>query len=127
MKIEHIAIWTKDIEKMRSFYMNYFNMECSDIYHNPTKKFTSYFLSFKNSKTRIELMHNPEIATMKDDTFLGFTHIAISVENKENVNTLTEQIRSDGFQVVGEARTTGDRYYESVILDCEENRIEITE
>lgn len=25
MRIEHVAIWTKDLEKMKSFYENFFN------------------------------------------------------------------------------------------------------
>ena len=33
---------------------------------------------------------------------------------------------SEGVSVVGQPRTTGDGYYESVVLDPEGNRIEIT-
>jgi lactoylglutathione lyase len=57
----------------------------------------------------------------------GLSHIAISVGNKEIVDKLTERLRSDGFIIIGEPRITGDGYYESVILDPEGNRIEITE
>ena len=39
---------------------------------------------------------------------------------------MTEQFRADGFTIAGEPRTTGDGYYESVILDPDGNRIEIT-
>jgi lactoylglutathione lyase len=35
-------------------------------------------------------------------------------------------LRKDGYRVVGEPRTTGDGYYESVVLDPEGNRLEIT-
>jgi lactoylglutathione lyase len=42
------------------------------------------------------------------------------------VDAMTEQFRKDGYEIVGEPRTTGDGYYESVILDPENNRIEIT-
>jgi len=41
------------------------------------------------------------------------------------VLSLTEALRSDGFRIVGEPRTTGDGYFESVILDIEGNRIEL--
>ena len=61
IKIEHLAIWTADLEKAKEFYVKYFDMICSDKYHNPIKKFTSYFLSFKESTVRIELMHRPDI------------------------------------------------------------------
>ena len=32
MRIEHLAIWTSDIETMRSFYMKYFGMKSNDMY-----------------------------------------------------------------------------------------------
>ena len=43
------------------------------------------------------------------------------------VDSLTETLRKDGFEIIGEPRTTGDGYYESVVLDPDKNRIEITE
>lgn len=39
MKISHIAIWTKDIEKMKEFYIKYFNCKCGDKYVNTKKMF----------------------------------------------------------------------------------------
>ena len=39
---------------------------------------------------------------------------------------LTNRLRNDGYNVVGETRWTGDGYYESVVLDPGGNRIEIT-
>ena len=42
------------------------------------------------------------------------------------MDVLTEQLRKDGYTIFGEPRTTGDGYYESVVLDCENNLIEIT-
>jgi lactoylglutathione lyase len=126
MKIEHLAIWVSDLERMKEFYCDYFDKKAGDKYHNPTKNFISYFLFFK-SGTRIELMHKPElISTLERNDLLGFTHIAISTGSKTNVLELTERLRKDGFQIVGEPRTTGDGYFESVILDPEGNSIELT-
>jgi len=126
MKIEHIAIWVSDIEKMRRFYVQYFNAKSGEKYVNLKKNFTSYFLSFAEG-ARLELMHKPEIsALINQDECLGFIHFAISVGSKEMVDTLTNKLRQDGFKITGEPRTTGDGYYESVVLDAEGNRIEIT-
>lgn len=128
MRIEHIAIWTNDLEKMRSFYIKFFNMVSSENYFNPNKNFSSYFLSFNNG-ARIELMHKPEITESKEkaDLNLGLSHFAISVGSKQRVNELTEFIREQGYRVIAEPRKTGDGYYESVVSDPEGNRIEITE
>jgi len=128
MKIEHLAIWAKDLEKMRRFYMTYFDMKSNEKYENTQKQFTSYFLSFEGAETRIELMHNPSIVEVMTDNGveIGLTHFAISVGSKEKVDQFTTRLRANGFSIVGEPRTTGDGYYESVVLDCEGNRIEIT-
>ena len=128
MKIEHIALWTRNLEKMREFYQTYFQMNSGQRYENAKKGFLSYFLSF-DTGARIELMtktNMPGHFEPKQD-FNGLTHFAISVGDKMKVNAITEQLRKDGFDIAAEPRTTGDGYYESVILDPEGNRIEITE
>ena len=54
-------------------------------------------------------------------------HVVFSVGSKEKVNELTAQLKNDGYEVIINPRTTGDGYYESCILDFEDNQIEITE
>ncbi|NOR74143.1 MAG: glyoxalase/bleomycin resistance/extradiol dioxygenase family protein [Draconibacterium sp.] len=128
MKIEHIAIWVNDLEVMKDFYTKYFNMKCSNKYENPKKKFASYFLSFDNG-ARIEIMFRADISEKISNKGIsnGLTHIAFSVGSIKKVDELTEVIRNNGFEIYGEPRTTGDGYYESVVLDPEGNHIEITE
>lgn len=126
MKIEHLAIWVNDLEAMRTFYETYFDAKANKRYHNPTKNFYSYFLSF-DTGCRLELMHKPDISQNKNiGEYIGIIHFAMSVGSKEKVNELTETLRQANYKIVGEPRTTGDGYYESVVLDPEGNRIEIT-
>jgi lactoylglutathione lyase len=128
MKIEHIALWVRDLEAQKNFYTRFFGGKAGEKYTNPKKNYTSYFISF-DTGARLELMHIPSIPTNQNDLdkqYLGLIHFAMSVGSKEKVDTLTETLRSEGYRVVGEARWTGDGYYESVILDPENNRIEIT-
>ena len=126
MKIEHIAIWAEDLERMKDFYTEFFQMKCSEKYVNAKKGFSSYFLSF-GMGARIEIMHRPDILKPLDTKGLnyGYTHLAISVGSKASVDQLTELIRSKGYVIHGEPRTTGDGYYESVVLDPEGNLVEI--
>ena len=127
MKIEHIAIWTKDLERMREFYLKFFDLRSNKKYFNPRKNFSSYFLAFENG-ARLELMHSPDILERigKPGFLSGLTHIAISVGSKGKVDMLTERLRENGITIIGEPRVTGDGYYESVIADPEGNLIEIT-
>lgn len=127
MKIEHIAIWVSDLENMKAFYEKYFQAKAGAKYVNPKKQFQSYFLQFREG-SRLELMQKQSIPPNLNSTkkeYLGIIHFAISVGSKEKVDALTEKLRTDGFSIIGEPRTTGDGYYESVILDPEDNRVEI--
>jgi lactoylglutathione lyase len=132
MKIEHIAIWAKDIDKVCAFYRKYFDGVVHPVYHNPAKQFTSRFVTFE-SGARLEVMHRPDIdadvGTVTSPMFhvehLGFTHLSFSVGSKEGVDRLTQKMSDDGIQIVGQPRTTGDGYYESVVLDPEGNRVEV--
>ena len=192
MKIEHVAIWVRDIDKVCEFYRKYFGGVVHPVYHNPAKHFTSRFITFDDG-ARLEIMHRPDICvernvgtvtSLQSDTHrsanekmraffrfltsavfhvkhaiasvatgrlrtgmtehehvghevskhsqtedtqhLGYTHLSFSVGSKEEVDHLTQQMSSDGVSVVGQPRTTGDGYYESVVLDPEGNRVEIT-
>ena len=127
MKIDHLAIWVENIELMRSFYLKYFDTTSNQKYFNPTKQFTSYFISFNGGGCRLELMHRPDIAANTENRALviGITHFAITVGSPQMVDRMTDTFRNDGYRIVGEPRTSGDGYYESVILDPEGNVVEI--
>ena len=122
--IDHIAIWVEDLEKMREFYCKYFDGVSNQRYENRVKGFESYFISFDGA-TRIELMKRKNIEERIYKEILGLAHLAFKVGSKEKVHELTEIFRKDGYKIIGEPRTTGDGYYESVILDPEGNRIEL--
>lgn len=127
MRIDHIAIWAEDIELLRKFYMLYFNMSCNDKYVNPNKNFSSYFLSFDDGGTRIEIMNIPgkDAPTSRGD-LNGLAHFAISVGSKENVDNMAKRFKEDGITILSQPRTTGDGYYECAIADPEGNYVEIT-
>ena len=128
MRIEHIAIWTHDLERLRNFYETYFAGRANTKYVNPHKQFESYFLTFADG-SRLELMQMPTVPSSKnnaEEQFTGYIHIAFSVGSRWAVEALTDQLRRDGYHILDGPRTTGDGYYESVVLDPDENRVEIT-
>jgi len=128
VKINHIAIRTEDIEKVKAFYCRYFGMEAGPVYFNAKRQFTSYFLTLHGSDTRIEIINIKGLPINEITGFpgTGYAHIAISAGSMESVNELTDTLRSHGYIIRSGPRVTGDGYYESVILDPEGNEIEIT-
>lgn len=128
MRIDHVALWTDDIARCIQFYVSYFGATAGSAYVNPKKCFESCFLSFTDG-ARIEVMHTTSItpASFEGGTQrMGLTHIAISIGSEQLVESLTKRLKDDGYPVLDGPRRTGDGYYESVVLDPDGNRIEVT-
>ena len=126
MKIEHIALYVKDLEATRNFFVRYLGAKSNAGYHNSKTSFRSYFLSFDDG-ARLEIMSKPEMPDFpKEFARTGYAHIAFSVGSKEKVDALTAELKADGYEVVSGPRKTGDGYYESCIVAIEGNQIEIT-
>jgi len=126
MRIEHVALWTSDLDRLVAFYVRYFGAVPGPKYINCSRRFESYFLAFDGG-ARLELMSVPYVTPRPPDAELaGPAHFAFSTGSAEKVDQLTEELRRDGHRIVGEPRRTGDGYYESIALDPDGNRIEIT-
>lgn len=128
MHIDHMAIWTNQLEVMKDFYETYFEARHSNIYRNPISGLETYFLYF-SSGARLELMHNPgidESENLPGNKQTGFTHISFACGSESNVDILTKRLQENGYKLVNGPRYTGDGYYESLILDPDGNQIEIT-
>lgn len=128
MRIDHIALWTDDLERCKQFYISYFGARAGAGYVNAKKGFESYFLSFADG-ARIEIMKTATLnleQSAPGAQRMGFAHIAISLGSEHLVDALTRRIKEDGYPVLDGPRRTGDGYYESVVLDPDGNRIEIT-
>jgi len=128
VRIEHVALWTDDIERLAQFYASYLGAGVGPLYANPAKGHESRFLSF-GSGARLELMRTARLAPVRHEPGaqrMGLTHLAVSLGAEARVDELTRVLREDGFTVPDGPRRTGDGYYESVVLDPDGNRIELT-
>ena len=54
-RIEHLALWVRDLDGVSDFYARYFGATVGSRYENPAKGFASRFLVFE-SGARIEVM-----------------------------------------------------------------------
>lgn len=127
MKIEHVALWTHDIEQSRAFYQEFFGATANERYESArVRGFASFFLTFPGGETRLELMQLPQLSPMALPPALGYAHLAISVGGREQVDSLVELARAAGVPIRSEARMTGDGYYEAVLEDPDGNPVEVT-
>ena len=97
MHIEHVAIWTKNLEQSRISTCTIFRLRLRVKYTNPDKGFESRFLTFF-SGARLELMQMPSIPDSLNDLeaqFTGLIHLAISVGSEDQVDSLTARLRQE--------------------------------
>jgi lactoylglutathione lyase len=129
MTIDHVAIWTSQLETLKDFYVMYFNGIANQKYLNKERQFQSYFVSFE-SGTRLELMQMPGIPENLNDTigkqYLGIIHLAFRMETMKLVDTKLIELGNAGFKILRGPRKTGDGYYEFETLDPDNNRIEVS-
>ena len=124
-RLEHVALWVRDVERVAAFYAQYFDARIGDRYQNPRKGFQSRFLAFA-SGARLEVMARTDVDTRGTGEALGFAHVAIAIGDESAVDALAARFRADGVAVLDGPRRTGDGYYECVVLDPEGNRVEVT-
>jgi lactoylglutathione lyase len=126
MLLDHAALYVRDLEAARDFFIRYFGASANGGYHNPKTSLRTYFLTFSEG-ARLEVMTRdglPEGDPAAEKT--GFTHLAFKLDGREAVDALTARLSADGFAVVGGPRVTGDGYYESCVLGPEGCRLELT-
>ena len=129
MILEHVAIWTSNLEALKDYYIKYFGATPNNKYINSTNQFQSYFLTFR-SGARLEIMSKPGIPQNQNDTVIkqheGIIHLAFGVNTKEEVDSKAKELERDGFRILRGPRTTGDGYYEFETVDPDGNRLEVT-
>jgi lactoylglutathione lyase len=129
MKIDHVAIWTTNLEKLKDYYVKYFNGRSNNKYFNKERHFESYFVSFE-SGTRLELMQMPGIPENLNDRvqkqYLGIIHLSFGMDSIDMVNKKAVELQKDGFEILKGPRKTGDGYWEFETLDPDNNRIEVS-
>ena len=151
MRIDHAALFCRDLEQMRQFFIDYFDARSNEQYHNPRTGLRTYILSFTEGSTRLELMQRTEQRepssslewpsrdgrrqSQRPDVqdadpsqpTIGYVHLSFAVGSRKGVDLLTRRLAANGYTVTSGPRTTGDGYYESSILGPEGIQIEVTE
>lgn len=126
MKIEHVGLFVRDLERTVEFYETFFEAEASEKYHNPVTTFSSRFLTFPDG-ARLEVCTRKDLNRHHETGYpLGYMHLAFSLGSKSAVDNLTKEISAAGYKHLSGPRVTGDGYYESVVCDPEGNQIELT-
>jgi len=125
VRVDHVALWVRDLETMRNFYVERLGGRSGALYHNARTGFRSCFIAFPEGP-RIELMSDPRRNRGREDGAFGYAHVALSAGGRDEVDSIVRALEESDVTVESRPRVTGDGYYEAVVRDPEGNRIEIT-
>ena len=126
MRVEHVAVWTRDIERLRAFYVAWFGATPNGRYESRRQHgFASYFLTFPGGGARLEVMQLPSLADGAPAPATGWAHVALSVGTRDDVESLAARMRDAGVRVISGPRETGDGYFEAAVEDPDGNVVEV--
>ena len=124
MKLDHVALWARDLEELRGFYCSSFGAVAGEKYVNPAKGFESYFLALPGGG-KLELMRKAGLVQGSPESF-GYAHFALSLGSEKAVDEMAARLRNSGAVILDGPRRTGDGCYECAVEDPEGNRVELT-
>lgn len=124
--IAHVALWTRDVDRLTAFYARLFGAAVGERYESRRRPgFVSRFLTLSEGAT-IEIMQAPWLEYDRNSLETpGYAHIAIALGSREAVDCFAKIAETGGF-LKSPARQTGDGFYEAVLTDPDDNLIEIT-
>ena len=126
VRIVHVALWTRDLDKAAGFWQAHFGAAIGPVYASARRPgFTSRFATLPEGPS-LELMSAPWIGS--DDGPVersGWAHIALSLGSADAVRNTASRLEEFGL-LVSAPRMTGDGFYEAVVQDHDGNLIEIT-
>jgi lactoylglutathione lyase len=129
MKVAHIALWTRDLDRAAAFWQRTFHAEVGPQYLSKRNAgFRSRFVTLPEGPA-LELMTLPGLSDAASANAArpahGWAHVAISLGSEEAVRAMADDMASQA-ALVSAPRWTGDGFYEAVIADPDGNLIEVT-
>ena len=122
MKLDHLAVWTRDIDRLAAFWQETFAAEVGAVYESRNQVgFRSRFVTLPGG-LRLELMASPARAAPEPLDSIGLAHIALSFGGDAAVDAAAERLAA---HLVAKPRRSGDGYYEAIIRDPDGNLVEL--
>ena len=50
MRIDHVAVYVKDLDGVKEFFIKFFNAKANDKYHNSKTGLPTHFLTFEDDQ-----------------------------------------------------------------------------
>jgi lactoylglutathione lyase len=125
MTLEHVALWTPNLERARQFYGDYFGAVATAWYHDPGRQVSAYLLSFA-SGARLELLQPAKLLAAGRGPVVGYAYLTFASGSAATVQAVTERLRRAGYPIICEPEPSAEGSYQSIIADPDGNSIKIT-
>ena len=128
MRIDHVALWTADLEASARFWSEHFGAQVGSRYESTGRLgFASRFVTLPGGGATVELMTGPWVRSIpeSDDERQGWAHVAVSVGSVDRVRELAARFMAAGL-LVSPPRTTGDGFYEAIARAPDGTLVDIT-
>ncbi|MBQ3638635.1 MAG: VOC family protein, partial [Clostridia bacterium] len=95
----NVGIFVKDLEGAKTFFESYFGAKVLKTWDEPENGYYSYIMEL-DGRGWIELMTKPGVVDIeKDPNRLGLAHVCICADTREQLNTIIERFKKDGYRI----------------------------
>ena len=99
MYLRNVGIFVKDLEGAKTFFESYFGAKVLKTWDEPENGYYSYIMEL-DGRGWIELMTKPGVVDIeKDPNRLGLAHVCICADTREQLNTIIERFKKDGYRI----------------------------
>ena len=92
MKIDHVALFCRDLEAMRQFFLDHFEAVSNEQYHNLRTGLRTYILSFPDGGAKLELMQRPD--TLDADPSKPNNRFCFPLDSYPKMQSLDKRVRA---------------------------------
>lgn len=124
MNINHIGIRTNNLERLKSFYVDYFAGKSSEKQEDPATLREYYTISFGNGAS-LELIYRKDIHRRIEGETLGLCHLSFTLDSEEQLNSLISQLKKGGYVVSEPPVHTAAGKLQYVAYDPDSNKIRL--
>lgn len=125
--LEHVALVTNDMERLRDFYVRHFG-GTAEHWGSENSAHRLCFISFGEGTTRLELESGTPAGVIEGDRekVVGIAHLAFQVDSKEELHEKTRELAEAGHPQRTPPTAYGTEFYESSFWDPDGNIVELT-
>ena len=99
MYLRNVGIFVKNLEGAKAFFESYFGAKVLKTWNEPENGYYSYIMEL-DGRGWIELMTKPGVVDIeKDPNRLGLAHVCICADTREQLNTIIERFKKDGYRI----------------------------